>query len=206
LIEADELDKFASDLENEMASLRNEIYDPYQPIITNLEPVDINELEENIEKKQKVKMSREEINKFIEEYKTPIESKRIKLDKSNKEDIITINSTVCVIPNGLPKEGHLVYTNIVSGQVVYAMKLSIKEPWYRCKVKTIVNEDYIHVTFQTGEKLLTTKEIAYTSLSPVRFPVGCRVIAKFTDPNSKRVDEFYAGIIAEPPKIVNNFR
>jgi len=50
---ADELDKLFSNLENEMASLRNEIFDLYQPIITGLEPVEINELdEENIEEEQ----------------------------------------------------------------------------------------------------------------------------------------------------------
>ncbi|KAL5238409.1 hypothetical protein ACI65C_005819 [Semiaphis heraclei] len=254
LIDADEIDKLASDIENQMASLRNEIYHPYQPIITHLEPVDINELEENIETKQEVKTSlkedktsreepktsqeevkksqeeiktsqeevktsqkkarflkrakvtQEEINKLIEKYETPIEAKRIKLDKSNKEDVITINTKTCTVPNALPKEGHLVYTNVVSGQVVFAMKLGMKDPWYRCKVKSIVSEGYIHVTFQNDEKLLTSKEIAYASLSPVRFPVGCRVIAKFTHSNSKCIDEFYAGIIAEPPKTVNEFR
>jgi len=141
---------------------------------------------------EKVKVSREVINQLIEEYKTPKETKRIKLEKSIKES--------------LPKEGRLVYTNVVSGQVVFAMKLGMKDPWYRCKVKSVLPEGYILVTFQTGEKLLSSKEIAYTSVSPVIFPVGCRVIAKFTDSNSKCVNEFYAGIIAEPPKQVNNFR
>jgi len=140
----------------------------------------------------KVQVSREVINQLIEEYKMPNETKMIKLEKSNKES--------------LPKEGQLVYTNVVSGQVVFAMKLGMKDPWYRCKVKSVLPDGYIHVTFQTGEKLLEPKEIAYTSVSPVIFPVGCRVIAKFTDSNSKCVDEFYAGIIAEPPKKVNNFR
>jgi len=52
-VEADELDKLFSNLEEDMASLRNEIFDLYQPIITSVDPVEINELdEENIEEEQ----------------------------------------------------------------------------------------------------------------------------------------------------------
>lgn len=207
MADADALDKFAADLEDEMASLRNEIYGPYEPIITNLEPLDINELEENMEEEQEeVKMTQEELNKLMEEVKTPRESKRLKLDKSDKDDIITIDRTVCVVPANLPLEGNLEYPVVEGGQTIYAMKLTVKDPWYRGKVKNIVNEKYIHILFQTGEKLVKPNQIAYAKLNLVRFPVGCRVIAKFTDPNSKRVDEFYAGIVAEPPKMLNDFR
>jgi len=48
LVAADEIDEIISNLEDEIDSLRNELYSPYEPIITSLEPVDINELEENI--------------------------------------------------------------------------------------------------------------------------------------------------------------
>jgi len=205
--EADSLDKFTSDLENEMELLRNKIYGPYEPIITNLEPVDINELEENMEEEQEeVKTPIKEMNVPIEEIEIPKESKRFKPDKSDKDDIITIDRTVCVVPANLPFEGPLEYPVVEVGQIIYAMKLSLKDPWYRGKVKNIVNEDFIHIVFQSGEKLVTTKQIAYSTLNSVRFPVGCRVIAKFTDPNSKRIDEFFAGIVAEPPKMLNNFR
>jgi len=136
----------------------------------------------------------------------PKEAKRPKLDKSDKDDIISINKTIFVVPENIPVEGPLENPVVEGGQTVYAMKLTKKDPWYIGKIKNIVNEDYVHVVFQTGEKLVTTKQIAYPTLNSVRFPVGCRVIAKFTDPNSKRVDEFYAGIVAEPPNMLNRFR
>ncbi|XP_001952618.2 histone-lysine N-methyltransferase eggless [Acyrthosiphon pisum] len=224
--EADEIDEFIFNLENQMESLKNEIYSPYEPIVTSLEPVDIDELEDNMEEEQEeVNIPQKEINKFIAEIKMPKEAKKVKSDnskksdisdkddiitidrtESDKDDIITIDRTVCVVPANLPVEGPLEYPGVEAGQIVYAMKLTKNDPWYIAKIKNIVNEDYVHVMFYTGEKLVTTKQIAHHTLNSVRFPVGCRVIAKFTDPNSKYTDEFYAGLIAEPPKMLNNFR
>jgi len=223
MADADDLDNFILGLEEQMESLKNDIYGPYQPIVTSLEPVDIDELEDNMEEEQEeVNMPQKEINKPIQEIKVPKEAKKVKLDESNKsdtddiitidrtesdkDDIITIDRTVCVVPANLPLEGVLEYPDVEGGQTVYAMKLTIKEPWYSGYIKNIVNQDYVHVIFELGEKLVTTKQIAYYTLNSVRFPVGCRVIAKFTDPNTKCIDEFYAGLIAEPPNMLNNFR
>lgn len=223
MADADDLDNFILGLEEQMESLKNDIYGPYQPIVTSLEPVDIDELEDNMEEEQEeVNMPQKEINKPIQEIKVPKEAKKVKLDESNKsdtddiitidrtesdkDDIITIDRTVCVVPANLPLEGVLEYPDVEGGQTVYAMKLTIKEPWYSGYIKNIVNQDYVHVIFELGEKLVTTKQIAYYTLNSVRFPVGCRVIAKFTDPNTKCIDEFYAGLVAEPPNMLNNFR
>jgi len=224
--EADDLDQLILDIEDQMKSLKNAIYSPYQPIVTSLEPVDINEMEDNMEVEQEeVNMPQKEINNPIKEIEIPKEAKKVKLDKSNKsdmsdkddivtidrtesdkDDIITIDRTVFVLPANLPLVGHLEYPDIEVGQFVYAMKFNMKDPWYRGKITFIVNEDYVHVTFQPGEKLVTTKQIAHSKLNAVRFPMGCRVIAKFTDPNSRPFDEFYAGLVAELPKMLNNFR
>ncbi|XP_026812742.1 histone-lysine N-methyltransferase eggless-like [Rhopalosiphum maidis] len=207
LMDAEHIETLASELENEMNSLRNELYNPYQPIITSLDPVDINDLEENIEEENEEDLIIPIEDQLpIEEVITPKEAKRLRLDKSDKEDIITINRTVCPIPANLPMEGPLEYPPLESGQTVYAMKSTLIQPWYRCKIKTLINIDYVHVKFENDEKLVTTKEIAFCTLNPVRFPVGCRVIAKYTDPNYRHVDEFYAGVVAEPPKMLNEFR
>jgi len=212
-----DLDDYVLNIQAQMASIRNAILSRYQPIVTSVESVDINELEDSMEEEQEeVNMPQKEINKLIKEIEMPKEAKNDKSDKddiitvdrtvSDKDDIITIDRTVCVIPSNLPLEGLLEYPDVEAGQIVFAMKLTIKDPWYRGKIKNIVNEDYVHVVFQTGEKLVTTKQVAHSTLNSVRFPVGCRVIAKFTDPNSKRIDGFYAGLVAEPPKMLNNFR
>jgi len=200
LLGADELDKLASDLQDEMTALRNEIYEPYEPIVTCLEPVDINELLVDTEEEK------EEVEKPIQEIKTPKVIKRIKLRRSDKEDVITINRTVCTLPANLPREGLLDYPSVEIGQVVYAMKLNNLQPWCRCKIRSIINHDYVHIRFDKDEKLLTTKEVAFITLNPVRFPVGCRIIAKYKDTDSKHAEEFYAGVVAEPPKMLNDFR
>jgi len=205
LTDADAIDKVASQLEDEMKLLREELYKPYQPIVTSLEPVEISDLEEEelAEENEDLEIPKDQSPE--EEIITDREAKRLKLDKSDKEDVITVLRTVCSIPSHVPMEGSLEYPSIDNGQTVYGMKLTLLQPWYTCKIKSSINNDYVHIKFENDEKLVTSKEIAYFTLNPVRFPVGCRVIAKYTDPNSKHV-EFYAGIIAEPPKMLNVFR
>ncbi|XP_025204088.1 histone-lysine N-methyltransferase eggless-like [Melanaphis sacchari] len=207
LIEADAIDKIAAQLEDEMKSLRNEIYDPYQPIITSLDPVEINDLEESTDEEyEDLEAPNNEFQLPVEELTTAKEAKRIKLDNSDKEDIISIRRTYCPIPSNIPMEGPLDYPPLENEQIVYAMKLTLMHPWYRCKIKTLINSDYVHVKFDSDEKLVTTKQVAFSTLNTVRFPVGCRIIAKYSDPYFRHVDEFYAGIIAEPPKMLNDFR
>jgi len=54
-------------------------------------------------------------------------------------------------------------------------------------------------------KQVTGKQMAYTSPSPVRLPVGTRVIAIFKD-NDWSKESYYSGVIAEPPKSMNKYR
>jgi histone-lysine N-methyltransferase SETDB1 len=54
-------------------------------------------------------------------------------------------------------------------------------------------------------KQVTGKQVAYTTPSPVRFPVGTRVIAIFQD-NDWSKECYYSGVIAEPPKSMNKYR
>lgn len=179
----DDLDKFALELEDEISSFRDDLYEPFKPITTCSETVDINELEANLEK-----------------ITTSNGAETIKVDK----DIIPGDRTVCTVPDNLPSEGLLLYPPVEIGQTVYALTKSLKDPWSKSVINSIITEDYVHISFDAGEKLLTTKQIAYFTLNPVRFPVGCRVIAKFNDPT--HTDAFYAGVVAEPPKILNQFR
>lgn len=165
------LENMATELENEVAFLRNELYKPYQPITSQVCHIDV-----------------------IDDFK--------KTDK----DIITVDRTICSIPADLPIEGPLQYPPIKEGEVVFAMKFTLIQPWYKCKIKSVLNDDYAHVKFDNNEKLLHNRAIASFDKNPVRFPVGCRVISKFTDEDSTNCDYYYAGIIAEPPNFINQFR
>jgi len=197
LINNKALDELSSDLEVKLASIKNMYF--------KLRAVGINEpKKKNIEEElEEVIMSEEEINKFKEEAKTPKQAKRF--EKKNDKDNIIVDRTVSVVPAHLPLIGPLEYPVVKSGQTVYAMKSTLIDPWYKGKIKSI-NEDYVHILFQTGKQSVKTKQIAYFTLNSVRFPVGCRVIAKFTDPSYQHVDAFYAGIVAELPKMLNKFR
>lgn len=55
-------------------------------------------------------------------------------------------------------------------------------------------------------KTVTGKQLAYRKPSRVRYPVGTRVIALFRNTESPGKDAYYAGVIAEPPKVLNMYR
>lgn len=199
---ADEIDALIIEVEEQLNFIKHELYDPYKPVVTEVESVDINCEEVAPNKIEKVYPIGKSILK-----NTGIETnKNNKKEEDDKEDVIAVDRTVCTIPADLPKEGPLEYPLLQEGQVVYAMKISLIQPWYKCKIKAVINNDYVHIKFDNDEKLLTTKEIAYYTPNSVQFPIGARVIAKFTDTDSKVIDYFYAGVIAEPPKLLNQFR
>jgi len=210
LVEADKIDKIVPKVAEKIL-LIDEMFDLYGPILTSLEPVDIDELEEeNIEEEQEeVTMPQEKINKLIGEVKTPKQDERFKLDESDKDDIIIDRTVSVVVPSNLPLVGPLEYPVVKRGQTVYAMKFTLIDPWYRGNIKYVVknkNMDYVKILFQTERKSVQRKQIAYTTMNSVIFPLGCRVIAKLTDPNSQHDDEFFAGIVAEAPQTDNKFR
>lgn len=65
----------------------------------------------------------------------------------------------------------------------------------------------IKFEYRKGSQVKTVpgKQLAYSTPSPVRLPVGTRVIALFHDEGSTK-ESFYAGVIAEPPKSMNDYR
>lgn len=201
-----EFDESLLEVENELTDLKRMLYDPYKPNIINESCVDINGMVDNIptngnevDKKVMIVNKRERIQETEE-------------DKTDKDIIIAVNHTLCDVPADLPKEGIMVYPNIQEGEAVYAMTNLTESPeiWQKCKVGSLVGNGFIVVYYGgNGKKLLHPKKLAYTPRNPVRFHVGCRVISKYTNPKNitnKQVDNFYAGIIAEPPSVLNKFR
>lgn len=176
----DEIDAMASYIEKEIEQMRKDLYEPFRNRFTSVGTMDI-----------------------------PIEIPEIPtVIKTEKDaDVIAVKSTVCSTPFDLPKEGNLKYPHLRIGQSLYGVRFSLKQPWSKCDIKNIVDDCCFHVCFDNQEeKFLTRKEIAFFFENPVRFPVGSRVIAKFSDLDTAVVSYFYAGIIAEPPKLINGFR
>jgi len=195
-----ELDELIAKLSKDVETMKNTLYDPYTPVVTNSGSVDLDDMENVcVMKSMKHKTN----------LKIDVEKKDSKEDNKddNIEDVIAIKSTICPIPADLPKEGPLEYPPLREGQFIYAMKSTLIQPWFKCKIKSVINSDYVHIEFDSDdEKLLMIKETAYLTKCPVQFPVGSRIISKFSDIDGKVADLFYAGVIAEPPKLLNQFR
>jgi len=114
------------------------------------------------------------------------------------------------LPDDLPVEVKLIIPLLKQGDKVYGMKQSLLHPWVEATIKLAVCETnrYFNIIFDDGqETVLNCKHLAYINTSSdAQYPVGSRVIAKFQDMNIQLTDKFYVGVIAEPPKYLNNFR
>jgi len=111
------------------------------------------------------------------------------------------------LPDDLPVRGKLLRHLLKLGDKVYAMKHSQLQPWVEATIKSALSDTYFNIIFEDGEEtVMNYKNLAYINTSNVQYPVGSRVIAKFQDMNIQLTDKFYVGVIAEPPKYLNNFR
>lgn len=275
--ENNEIDKLISKVESELTDIKNDIYEPYRPVITNESTLDLvvpynaiaynrrkkiqtvvrnmmimnkdnKQNEDNMHEKNREqgdetgeknnedeknkddgqdKQDEGETGRSEDEQVNHEDSTSKKDDEDNlelnktdkKEDknslddsadiLIAINETICNVPVDLPKEGPMIYPALRIGQAVYAMKNTLLEPWFKCIIAGVYDR-YVQINFDGEVKLLRPCYIAYCPRNPVRFPVGCRVISKYSDPNSddngKNIDYFYAGVVAEPPSLLNKFR
>lgn len=125
--------------------------------------------------------------------------------EKNLKEIINNKFVINELKSNLPNEGILKYPKIVSGEIVYGVKLSLLDPWCSGQVVSVISDHRFLVKFDfKEEKLLEKNEIALFTQNPVRFPVGSRVIAKYNAPKVK--SKYYSGIVAEPPKLQNQYR
>lgn len=271
--ENNEIDKLISKIESELSDIKNDIYEPYRPVINNESTLDL-VVPHNViayQKRKKVKTvvrnilmnkdNKQNEDKMHEQEGGETDGKNNEEDERNKDDgkdkqdedktcrredeqvnqedstskkdgenlglnktdkkedknslddnsdiLIAINETFCSVPVDLPKEGPMIFPVLRMGQAVYAMKTTLLEPWFKCIIGGIYDR-YVQISFDGDIKLLRPSYIAYCPRNPVRFPVGCRVISKYSDPNNddngKNIDYFYAGVVAEPPSLLNKFR
>jgi len=128
------------------------------------------------------------------------------MDTIKDEDIIAVNETIYTAPVSLPKIGNLKYPILKKGQEIYGKDIHSLHSWLKCEVINVFNSNFALIKFDVYEKLMTTKLIAYLEPSPILFPVGTRVIAELNNTNSTTNNNFCAGFIGEPPKLLNKFR
>jgi len=138
-----------------------------------------------------------------------------KFEFDEEVNIVDIND-ICIVstkmlprlPKDLPKGGRVTRPLLKMGDKVYGMKNSQLQPWVKATIKYAVSDTYFNIIFDDGKEIiLNNKSLAYiNTLDKAQYPVGSRVIAKFQDMDIHLTDKFYVGVVAEPPKHLNNFR
>lgn len=128
-------------------------------------------------------------------------------------DLMETGFGVLTTPEDLPPKGILKVYDVKPYGKVYVNKFSLLKPWVEA---TIMENIFIgsnsvsrfNVKFNDDESFhnFSIKKLAYKTMSDVQYTVGCRVIANYYKSNTDKTDDFYAGIVAEPPNQLNNYR
>ncbi|XP_049843732.1 histone-lysine N-methyltransferase eggless-like isoform X4 [Schistocerca gregaria] len=128
-----------------------------------------------------------------------------------EQDVIPVRN-VFIEESHLPPLGVINHPPIAVGDSAYIMK-DIRHPWVLATVQDIVpqnNQTFYTVEFMNSKnnmkkiKKVSSFQLAYTKVQYFRFSVGHRIISIFRDGISD--EEYYPGVIAEPPKSINNYR
>ncbi|XP_049838962.1 uncharacterized protein LOC126284229 isoform X1 [Schistocerca gregaria] len=129
-----------------------------------------------------------------------------------EKDVVPVGNVI-IKESNLPPLGLVNRPPVAVGDSMYIMN-DIKRPWILATVKDIVspNNQTLYTVEFLNSKNKNTKEIkkvagfqlAYSQVQNFRFSVGHRIISIFRDGISD--EEYYSGVIAEPPKSINRYR
>ncbi|XP_044737579.1 histone-lysine N-methyltransferase eggless isoform X2 [Chrysoperla carnea] len=216
----DDLNKIFNDLQAKIDNARNYIYEN-KPACQEIQGIDI-DVDGVVQLRSKVAERRS--------------SRKIQKPSTYDEtefSTATPPSDVMVPPKApppkttfIPKFGTLTKeAPEINGQY-YAMKSAAFGAWQLCRLLEIFpagmiindkpsNKVTYRVSFENIHrrttknmiKLITGKQLAYSTYADVRLPIGSRVIALFSEnENPKAQSNYYAGIVAEPLSNTNRFR
>ncbi|XP_013774016.2 histone-lysine N-methyltransferase SETDB1-like isoform X1 [Limulus polyphemus] len=134
-------------------------------------------------------------------------------DGSN--EVIPVGKFALQRPN-LPPMGAVKRKPLTIGMKVYALKGNHLGVWYKCRIIDIrilaEGEKQYRVKLESkktnsSQKVYYSgKHLAYIDPPDVILPVGSRIIAYYRDEHWSLQAALYAGIIAEPPKVMNSYR
>ncbi|XP_059613968.1 histone-lysine N-methyltransferase eggless isoform X2 [Phlebotomus argentipes] len=128
------------------------------------------------------------------------------------QQTLPIQPAAPVMPTGQMTMASIKPTGEVKvGTVYYGMRTQLTKPWNHCEVLNklqqggVDSETRYQVKFirHQQEGILTGKQLAFAEAPTQKLPVGCRVLAMFSNMKRKL---FYPGIVAEPMQETNNFR
>ena len=185
--------KALENIEKEVDRIREEFYKPFRPIPKFLEPLDLNKVE-------------------MEDYRR---------SDLTRQPNFRERGSVNMLVDGSSITGKLERPDLKVNEGVYAISGNILNVWRYANVVEIIKglEVKYKLRFDTirqGKcissftKILSCKQIAYDYPSPVRLPVGTRIIGIYNDnrqpEHNRPTEDYYSGIIAEPPKTMNKQR
>ncbi|XP_054270353.1 histone-lysine N-methyltransferase eggless isoform X2 [Macrosteles quadrilineatus] len=143
------------------------------------------------------------------------------LSDHTAQDVTYVRSEAkCEPPSNLPSPGPLVRPKLRVGDLAYTMKVSYFSIWVHCRILEVIprnptendpsTETYrvrIENVKKNSVRTVTGKYLAYPTPARVQLRVGVRVIAIFKEEeDSVTKDNYYVGVIAEPPKSMNKYR
>ena len=183
--EKDEITATFEELEKQVDSMRIALYKPFKPVLQQIDPITINDVPESASSGAS-------------------------------------SASISDLP-ALPGNGILKRPNLKVGEKVLAMKgkdiLSVWDEAVVTEVSSVDSPDnplpykvrfdhWVNGTRRSAfYKKLGLKHIAYNWAATVKLQVGTRIIAVYVDPDSPNgKQDFYSGIIAEPPKNMNKNR
>ena len=199
-------------IEKEVDRIREEFYGPFRPVVSFLDPLDLNKAE-----------MEETRNETLVRRKS---SELVAVHASGNSTAPAISSIAPLhAAASLPSAGKLDRPDLQLNDKVYAVRGNILNVWKLANVVEVVpgTELKYKVRFETirhGKctscvKTLCGKQLAYSYPASVRLQVGTRIIGIYNDnpktddaslPSPSSEGEYFSGIIAEPPKAMNKHR
>lgn len=212
-------------LQRELDSMRKQVYDVYRHPIRELEELHISQCEIPSMSPSQRQMRDTVVSRRSESNR--VDSSHASSSDYMGQDVVALDQERTRPPANLPPIGPILRPKLKVDDLVYVMRVSFYSTWVMARIIEIIPnkskndisditkplEMYrVRVESPQHRKTILVKNVVgrYLALpdpSPVRLPVGTRIIAAFKDegkPFSK--DNFYSGIVAEPPKSMNKFR
>ncbi|XP_022904964.2 histone-lysine N-methyltransferase eggless [Onthophagus taurus] len=134
----------------------------------------------------------------------------------NVASITQLTGEVVLIPSDLPPKGPIIKQTIKTGETYYTNRFEIIGTWVKGTLTGIFAPNKYEITIvsrqKTIKRMVTGKELAYSTPCNVQIGLGTRVIAVFRESTNmgemkkNKKCSFYPGIIAEPLQLSNKYR
>lgn len=199
-IDNDKVDGEIKDLMGKLDKLRNSLYDEFKPSIKMMEELTI--CDGVPDNNQFPLVATKKVTQIRNTPTVPVpDNQPIILEEIERDNVKAAAD--------LPPLGLLVKPVPDVDTPVLIMKHALI-PWLKAKVIAVVNKNPTQYKVKLNAKkhnqamkIVSGKQVAIAQQSNVIIPVSTRVVALFQDVNT---NNFYSGVIAEPPKSTNKYR